>query len=82
MVALPSRPTPRQSLDGVMIDIRSRRPRRVHVHQLARDRPRSPEIAISPRDEGRVVVLAAVQACSFCGLSVLCSGLSVLLMAG
>ena len=50
--ALPVRPPPRQSLDGVMIDIRSRRPRRVHVHQLARDRPRSPEIAISPRDEG------------------------------
>ena len=45
--ALPVRPTPRQSLDGVMIDIRSRRPRRVHVRQLARDRPRSPEIAIS-----------------------------------
>ena len=52
--ALTVRPTPRQSLDGVMIDIRSRRPRRVHVHQLPRDRPRSPEIAISPRDEGRV----------------------------
>ena len=50
--ALPSRPTPRQSLDGVMIDISSRRPHRVHVRHLARDRPRSPEIAISPRDEG------------------------------
>ena len=39
------RPTPRQSLDGVMIDISSRRPRRVHVRHLARDqrdRPRSP----------------------------------------
>ena len=52
--ALPVRPPPRQNLDGVMIDISSRRPHRVHVHQLARDRPRSPEIAISPRDEGRV----------------------------
>ena len=52
--ALPSRPPPRQNLDGVVIDISSRRPHRVHVHQLARDRPRSPEIAISPRDEGRV----------------------------
>ena len=45
--ALPSRPTPRQNLDGVMIDISSRRPHRVYVNQLARDRPRSPEIAIS-----------------------------------
>ena len=52
--ALPVRPTPRQNLDGVMIDISSRRPHRVHVRHLARDRPRSPEIAISPRDEGRV----------------------------
>ena len=40
--ALPVRPTPRQSLDGVMIDISSRRPRRVHVQHLARDHPRSP----------------------------------------
>ena len=40
--ALPSRPTPRQNLAGVMIDISSRRPHRVHVRHLARDRPRSP----------------------------------------
>ena len=40
--ALPARPAPRQSLDGVMIDISSRRPRRVHVRHLDPDRPRSP----------------------------------------
>ena len=57
-MALPSRPTPRQSLDGVMIDISSRRPHRVHVRHLARDRPRSPEIAISPRDEGEKAAVA------------------------
>ena len=50
----PRAPRLAKNLDGVMIDISSRRPHRVHVHQLARDRPRSPEIAISPRDEGRV----------------------------
>ena len=39
--ALSERHTPRQSHDGVMIDILSRRSRRVHVRHLARDHPRS-----------------------------------------
>jgi len=40
--ALPERHTPRQTHDGVTIDVRSRRSRRVQVRHAARDHPRSP----------------------------------------